>query len=806
MNDKQIKNILLKLLTENHSKESAQKLLGGLEGIKSMNWKRLPNSHLADFANVKCPLKSICETLDNHEDAITEFNRKNYEGKIDSLQDVFKMNSKLAGQERTSVRWHDLKNSNTSPYSLWNNKHRVDLVFGHLDKKGLLRNLLTMDTGIGLSYEEAENTFLHGLGKSKKQENNFSRGVLGIGESAPLKHCFIRATATRKRGVDDMVLGLTMYMEDPSLIASLKDDSSRFFPVAQLLNQSGRFFKINSEELIEEFKGDYLKFIGDDEFQLNNTKSAPKKFEYGFLNRFIGYHMPNIEGCTQIAQHPETNFNKFLNAHNEIPTCPMVVHEANPTTRKNKSTGASIYLKGFNVKFDCMSDLISSTSFEITAKFKNNSIGQDQNIPIPGEVAFKKSTKGVKHGIHILIRGKVFYCGGLEKVLRKKAKQPLTKAEKDVCNRMVARVDLSNIPQSLTPKLLTGDKSMIDRNNSILIDLLDQLRVVFDTAEFKSALAQTEKEHMVNSHRSASFEKAENTIFQILNSKSVRISSNNTITSSSNSPLAVLNENPSYIDIFKDKYKIQETAKHATILFKTDAKKDFFLNERGDRLEDINLSISYNDEQLLTGVGYSHGVLKLTYNVSKVIESLSIGDVADLGFHISKTLGSICKSGVFKLELIADNKNNTHQTSNSQGNSRQLRKGTGNQTYIDKPKGNFKYYNNDEYINQLTNSFKDEQFKKALREQYPNMGEYNYIKSNIHYWITKNSSTSYDVLVNTEELSYFMQDGELSNNEIFEIIVKNSIRICMHEDILLSDNFDLFLFLKHPKNSKLLTT
>ena len=180
--------------------------------------------------------------------------------------------------------------------------------------------------------------------------------------------------------------------------------------------------------------------------------------------------------------------------------------------------------------------------------------------------------------------------------------------------------------------------------------------------------------------------------------------------------------------------------------------------------------------------------------------------MADLGFHISKTLGSICKSAGFKVELIAGNKNNTHQTSNSQGNSRQLRKGTGNQTYIDIPKGNFKYYNNDEYINQLTKSFEDEQFKKALREQYPNMGEYNYIKSNIHYWITKNSSTSYDVLVNTEELSYFMQDGELSNNEIFEIIVKNSIRICMHEDILLSDNLDLFLFLKHPKNSKLLTT
>mgnify|MGYP000250226913 CR=1 FL=1 len=32
--------------------------------------------------------------------------------------------------------------------------------------------------------------------------------------------------------------------------------------------------------------------------------------------------------------------------------------------------------------------------------------------------------------------------------------------------------------------------------------------------------------------------------------------------------------------IFKDKYKIQETAKHATIFFKTDAKKDFFLNEK----------------------------------------------------------------------------------------------------------------------------------------------------------------------------------------------------------------------------------
>ena len=144
MNDKQIKNILLKLLTENCSTEKALLLLKGTEGIKAMiangNFTIKENTHFSDFINVKCPLKAFGEIIENHEDAITDRNIEEFgnKGEIKTLHDAFKMNAKQAGVKIDSVRYLESNLSpigGKSPYGKWKGDRKVHLIFGNFDKK-----------------------------------------------------------------------------------------------------------------------------------------------------------------------------------------------------------------------------------------------------------------------------------------------------------------------------------------------------------------------------------------------------------------------------------------------------------------------------------------------------------------------------------------------------------------------------------------------------------------------------------------------------------------------------------------------
>ena len=822
MKDKEIKNILFKLLSSNCSTEKALALLGGTEGIKSMiaseNLKILTGTHLSDYVNVKCPLKSFGEIIENHEDAITDLNIEELgeNCEIETLHDALKVNAKQANYDMESVRYkhQGLKpGSHFSPYRKWKGDSKVHLIFGDLDEKNSKRNILSMDPGIGLTHAEAEDVFMLKIGNSIKKNRKYSRGVLGVGESACLKHCFLRVSATRKRGDHDMTLLLSIYIKDPSLVKHLDHYNSNCFPVLQLVTQSGNFFKVTSEDLTERFGGDYLKFENDNSFELSNIPSAPKTFDYGFVNRLVGYHMPNIKGISQIAKHPETNFSTFLNERNELTACPVIIHEANPTTRPTYSaTGASIALKGFNFQFDSWCNNLNKTSASLTAKFDNNGIGKSQSFLAPVEVLFKGNEKcNLRSGIHMIIRGKIcHYDTDLlsKQVLRKKVKRSLTKAEKDALKKMIVRIDLNQIPSNLNSYLLTGDKGQISPDSPILVDLLDQLQIVFDSDEFESALKEEEWALKKNSHKSANFKNVQDHVFRSLNvfQKNVaRISSSNTVTSSKKTPLITLHEEPTFLSIFKDKYKVDKATKHSTIIFKTDGEKDFFLNGEGVCSEDISIIVTYGNKNIFTGLTYNHGVLRAQYDASFITESLSEGEEVEVNWNISKKLG-FSSSGSFKLEVIRKNANSApNNQPNTQLDPKELREGNGNQPTTEGTDAVFKYLDKDSYKDEVMGQLDDDEFKKALKEQFPALNNALYLKRNSHYFIMKLSPNSYKVLINQDTLSDHISNGELCNDRISEILVKNSIRICSHENILLSDNYDISFHLANQKSPKLLT-
>lgn len=822
MNDKQIKNIVLKLAVENFSAEKALELLGGTKGIKSMiasgNLIIQQDTHFSDYINVKCPLKAYGEIIENHEDAITDLNIEELgkKNEIKTLHDAFKMNAEQAGVEMESVRYKESNLRPTggkSPYGKWKGDRKVHLIFGHLDEENSKRNILSMDRGIGLTHAESQNIFMYGLGDSIKKDRNYSRGVLGVGESACLKHCFLRVTATRKRNTSDMTLCLSIYIKDSSLVKNLTGYNSNCYPVLQLVDKSGNFFKVTTEELKERFGGDYLKFENNDQFKLSNIPLAPKTFDYGFVNRLVGYHMPNIESkYSQIAKHPEANFNKFLNAKNELTACPVMTHEANPITRSSSSkTGTSIYLKGFNVQFDSWYNDLSNTSFNVTAKFDNNGIGNSQSFTTPVEVLFKKDNHcKLSSGIHIVIRGKIcHYDNLLGKELRKKCNRPLTKAEKDVLKKMVVRIDLNEIPSNLNSSLLTGDKGQISEDNAILQDLLNQLQIVFKTDEFELALEKEEKILKENSHKSANHKEIEDRVFRILNTPQadlVRISDSSVLTTSKRAPLIPLLEEPTFLYLNKVNHKLDKSTKHSTIALKTNGEKAFFLDEQGNCSEDINLSITYENKDLFTGLTYNHGCLRLLYNASFITKNLSVGEEVKVNWLISKK-GGCAYSGHFNLEVIAEKTNSTSNTqSKPQGNPKQLRLGVGNQPIANVANAIFEMLDGKSYIKRVTNILADEDFQKALKEQFPTLTEYAYIKIHQYYFMMKHDATTYSVIVNQDTLRDDISNNELRNKEISAILAKNSIRICSHENILLSDNFDLSYYLASRKNSKSLTT
>jgi hypothetical protein len=828
MNDKQIKNILLKLLTENCSTEKALLLLKGTEGIKAMiangNFTIKENTHFSDFINVKCPLKAFGEIIENHEDAITDRNIEEFgnKGEIKTLHDAFKMNAKQAGVKIDSVRYLESNLSpigGKSPYGKWKGDRKVHLIFGNFDKKNLTRNILSMDSGIGLTHTDAQNIFMYSVGKSIKKNRNYSRGVLGVGESACLKHCFLRVTATRKKGASDMTLCLSIYIKDSSLVENLDDYNPNCYPVLQLVDQSGSFFKVTSEDLKHKFGGDYLKFENDDQFELSNIPLAPTTFDYGFVNRFVGYHMPNVKGYDQIGSFPETNFNKFLNAKNELTACPVITHEANPTTRASSSkTGTSILLKGFNVQFDSWYNNLSNTSVHLTAKFASNGIGNPQSFPTLVEVLFKKDNKcKLTSGMHTVIRGKVcHYDDLLLKELRKKVNRPLTKAEKDVLKKMVVRIDLNEIPSNLNSSLLTGDKGQISHDNAILEDLLSQLQIVFKTDEFKLALEEEEKILKENSSKSANHRKVENEVFRILNipqTDLARISDSSILTTSKKTPPIPLLEEPTFLHLNKVNHKLDKTTKHSTIAFKTNGEKAFFLDEQGSCSEGINLSITYNNKDLFTGAIYNHGCLRLQYDASFITKNLSVGEEVKVNWYISKK-GGCSYSDCFKLEVIAESTNSKSNTqSKSQGNSKELRAGAGNQPIAKATNARFEFLDEKSYNKKVLSFLGEEEFEKALKEQFPNLCDHIYLKRHPYYFMMKYDDSTYSVLVNQDALSDDILNDELCNDEISAILAKNSVRICSHENILLSDNYDLLFYLEERrkkgarcKNPKLSTT
>lgn len=804
--DKQVLKIILDIISRDYSSTQVLEKLGGKDGLSAFNWKA-KNVIVSDYANPKSHLSSFFETLDNHEDAIGQYNTKNCDTdiQINSRFDLLKLNSKLAGKELSSTRWENgTKNpKGKSPYLNWKGK-RVDVIFGNVDIKSQKRNIITMDSGIGMTPESYEDKIIDSVGNSDKQNQPWSTGTLGLGESAPLKHCSFRAIATRSRG-HDMVLGLNFILEDLDLLNDLVRWNGQNFPILNLVNEMGEPFTCTEEDLRKHFSKNHIPFKSSEFFETKSTK-APSYFEYGFLNKLIGYNLSDVTGFSQIAKHPENNLNQIINTHYEYLTCPIVLTEANPTTRQNKGKGGtakSVHAKGFNFKYDNLGG--DMTSHEIFAKFSGNNVNKPSIFKVNVESKYKKSTEKMKANIYIVIKGKmIIHTKTPLKLFNSINKHTASKAEKEVLSRMIVRLDLSNVSTAHVSRLLTGDKSQIDTNhNEVLKDLGEQMEVIFSCEKFKTEVKKAEENLKSRQTNDKTFEQFQNQYLKFLNpcSSNIKRVSDTTKISRENDggQLVTLFDKPSYLDLPKQKIKVSENQKVKFLHFKTDAKRSCFFDGKGS-LDTNNFSISHKNVELFKSIGYEHGILDVSIETSKLPQSLNEGEEAEISYNFS--VAGLVFSGTFKVQVVKS-KTNTSVGSSGTHNPKQHIHGVGsrNEAFPSLQKPNFEFISEKEYVRELSSTLEDESFKKALSEQY-SINDSEYIKNNMFYFLTKNGD-KYDVLINKDGLQSFIYEGKLCDDHLKGCIVKTALRVCNHKEVLLSDNIDIMSYISDLNNKNI---
>ena len=804
----EIAQILLEIISKDLSYSSYIELLGDLN---QYNWIEKPNAEVALYSNTKQPIPALLETIDNHEDAYTELMLDmNPSLEIHSLDEVLSHSSKWSGKS-TDSDYNGIIHNDKSPYLHWNQDRKIWVIFGFFDKIKNTRNITTIDNAKGLNSEEFGLAFHKKYGESNKSDRNCLRGKLGLGEASVLPHCAMRLTATRKHDYykfsdREMILGFSILVQDSDLIYQLTGKNTEKPCILEMVNEKHKPIIATSQDLIELFNIDSIKFQDTDSWsydQDQNSKSPkPQIFNQGFLNKLVDFELPkSYLDQDQISFFPENNFTQVTNLSYTYLNHPVVICEANPSTRNsNVRTATNVHVKPLRYLHKQFKNHVNS-KHEILLNFTSR-LGEVKRYQIPIDVVYlsKEDADKLKNnqkGIFIINSGgrstRLRKTNSVHSVIQSTIPNQATR---EACKRMVILVDLSQLPRRWNSLLFNADKTTIDHNSSHCKSILDQIETAIlnpNNADFANICA--EEQSLLNKKQvtDANIEEVKGKLLALIRSP-LPLSKNGDCINGTGSGKRVITRNsklppvnlkfvPTYITIDKDTKDAHINSKRAYIQFQTDGDARCF--HKHDNYDRDKIKITYKDTNITDFISYTHGVLKVAFDLSIIqkIETHRVGEKLELDFYIESQCG-LKSEGKFFVNLIESISNpNKPKSSSNPPHLTEIKKQCN-----DIPTPQYEFLSSKDYEKRVKSFFNDEQFEGALKNQYPNTSVSQYITYNPLCFIVKDGSDNSLVLLNEEFLPTIIVDNQINNIEFQEEILMSSMDVCASKNVFLINN------------------
>lgn len=806
----EIAKTLLEIISKDLPYSSCLELLGDLS---QYHWVEKPNAEVALHSNTKQPIPALLETIDNHEDAYTELMLDmNPSLEINSLEEVLPYSSQWSGK-LTDSYYNQITYTSNSPYLYWNQDRKIWVIFSVFDKIKNTRNITTIDNAKGLTSEAFSLAFHEDYGKSNKSDKNCLRGKLGLGEASVLPHCAMKLTATRKNDYyklsdSEMVLGFSILLQDSDLIYQLTGKNTEKACIIEMVNEKGKPITATSQDLIDLFYVNGIKFEETDNWSYEQDKNSqnpkPKTFQQGFLNKLIDFALPkSYLDQEQISEFPENNFTQVVNSSYTYLNHPVVVCEANPKTREGSITvtAKNVHVKPARYLRKAFGNYLKSTH-EILLSFTPR-LSEAKTFPIPIDVIYlsKEDAGNLKtnqKGIFIT------NSGGRSTRLRKSQSvhsvvQSIVpnQAMREACKRMVIIVDLSQLPRSWSGLLFNADKVTIDHNSTYCKSILDQIETtILNLNNENFANIYNEEQSLLNQKQvvDANIEKVKGKLLSLIRSP-LPSSTDGDCTKGQGSGSYIITRNPknkpitlmllpTYIELDNECKNVCINSKRAYVQFKTNGKEQCFYKRKNNWDRD-KIKIMYKDINITDSFSYSHGVLKVGFDLSIIekTETQRVGDEFELNFNIESQCG-LKSEGKFIVNLIESISNpNKPKSSSNPPHLSEIKKQCN-----DIPTPQYEFLSKKEYEKRVKDFFNDEEFDKALNNQYPNMSVSQYIKYNSLCFIVKDGSDNSLALLNQELLPTIIFDNQINNTEFQEEILMSSMDVCINKNVFLINN------------------